>query len=131
MGWVLKSWRTEALTALAGAEAQERARKVVLHAQRQARLMGRVAAREASDAIAYLEALEQFGIQTRLRVREQRRTLRAVPSPAAPPEAPPARPHEGEQRLRPKAKGGGRSRPGRATLRDSPLTELFRATKPE
>jgi hypothetical protein len=71
MGWVVTSWRSEAL---------ERA------------------AREVADADAYLQALEQLGVETRERVREQRHTRR--PPPPA----------------------------GVARLRESPLAELFRAT---
>jgi hypothetical protein len=52
MGWVVTSWRNEAL---------ERA------------------AREVADAEAYLRALEELGVQTRERVRVQRHTLRTPP----------------------------------------------------
>jgi hypothetical protein len=79
MGWVVKSWRVDGQQIAAG--------------------------REVADARAYLEALEQVGVETRRQVREQRRALRA-PSPPEP--APRA--------------------PRRAVLRESPLTELFRAT---
>jgi hypothetical protein len=74
MGWVVTSWRTDAL---------ERA------------------AREVADADAYLHALEELGLETRERVREQRHVM----LPVGP--APPA---------------------GVARLRQSPLAELFRAT---
>jgi hypothetical protein len=56
MGWVVTSWRSEAL---------ERA------------------AREVADADAYLRALEDLGIETRERVRAQRLTVRPGPAPPA------------------------------------------------
>ena len=71
------------------------------------------ARRELADGIAYLEQLETFGVLTRRLVREKRAALRA---PAPPP--PPA-PRITARR------GGGRRR---ATMRDSPLADLFRAT---
>jgi hypothetical protein len=84
MGWVVKSWRVDA---------QQIAQEAAL--------------REVADACAYLDVLEQMGVDTRHQVQQQRLALRA-PAPAAP--APASR------------------RPGRAVLRESPLTELFRAT---
>lgn len=101
MGWVVTSWRSEALAALADAEARAAARDVVVAAEREARRLNRGAARE-------LEALERLGVQTRAAVRRRRGELRATPPAAAPARA--AKPN------------------GRATLRDSPLAELFRAT---
>jgi hypothetical protein len=77
MGWVVKSWRVDAHE-----------------------LVREKAARELADACAYLDALEQVGVETRRQVREQRRELRAADPP----------------------------RRRRAVLRESPLTELFRAT---
>jgi hypothetical protein len=80
MGWVVKSWRVDAQQIAAG--------------------------REVADARAYLDALEQVGVETRRQVREHRRALRSAdPQPAPVPRA-----------------------PRRAVLRESPLTELFRAT---
>lgn len=60
---------------------------------------------ELADGIAYLEELETFGVLTRRLVREKRAALRP-PAPA------------------PRFTASRR----RATLRDSPLAELFRAT---
>jgi hypothetical protein len=75
------------------------------------RIVSDTARRELADGIAYLEELETFGVLTRRLVREKRAELRSAPEPEAPP-APP--------RIT--------ARRGRATMRDSPLTELFRAT---
>jgi len=90
MGWVVKSWRVEALT----------------------ELVGTATARELADAVAYLAALEAFGLQTRDQVAEQRRRLRpprvTVPEPVAPVVVRSARPR-------------------RATLYESPLPALFAA----
>ena len=67
-----------------------------------------VAAREVADADAYLAALERFGVDTRGEVRRQRLELRA--------DGP------GATTVRAARK------PARARLRESPLSELFRAT---
>jgi len=108
MSWVVKAWKPELLQA----------------AEREARRLHRAAGREARDAAAYLLVLEELGAQLREDVRRQRRTQeprplpvpekRPVPTPEPPPE-------QGEVRVT-------QSRPARASLRDSPLTELFRAT---
>ena len=104
MAWIVTSWRTEALAA----------------AEREARRITRTATREVADADAYLAALEGFGVETRGEVRRRRLELRADGPGAATPAttrapAVPATPNRG-------------ARPGRARLRESPLTELFRAT---
>ena len=76
------------------------------------RIVSDTARRELADGIAYLEELETFGVLTRRLVREKRSELRAsTPPPVAPPPAP---------RIT--------ARRGRATMRDSPLAELFRQT---
>jgi hypothetical protein len=100
MGWVVKSWNTE------------RARAVVADAERDARRVTRAAEREVADARAYLTALEQFGDTTLAQVREHRSELRAG--------APRVRPLDPEPAPRPRRQ--------RASMRDSPLTELFRTT---
>jgi len=77
------------------------------------RIVSDTARRELADGIAYLEELETFGVLTRRLVRAKRAELRVASSePAAPP--PPA------PRIT--------ARRGRATMRDSPLADLFRAT---
>jgi hypothetical protein len=100
MGWVVKSWNTES------------ARAVVADAERDARRITRAAEREVADARAYLSALEQFGDATLAQVRERRSELRAA--------VPRVRPLDPEPAPRPRRR--------RASMRDSPLTELFRTT---
>ena len=73
------------------------------------RIVSDTARRELADGIAYLEELETFGVLTRRLVREKRAELRT------PPPAPRPAPRITARR-------------GRATLHDSPLGELFRAT---
>lgn len=118
MGWVVKSWNAEALKEFVHAEARQAAGEIVLDAERDARRIGREAARETTDATAYLEALETFGLLTRRLVRERRGALRADPVAPAQPPAPVAAPEP--PRIT--------ARRGRATMRESPLTDLFRAT---
>ena len=75
------------------------------------RIVSDTARRELADGIAYLEELETFGVLTRRLVREERGELRTPPPP--PLRAPRITARRGR---------------GRATMRDSPLAELFRAT---
>jgi hypothetical protein len=123
MGWVLKSWRTEWLDARASSDARRRARETVLRAEREARALSRAAAREVADAEAYLEILRQLGVEAHRLVDEQRRALGAA-SPA-PHVSPTAREPIADE---PRPAGRTRTPRRRATLRESPLTELFRAT---
>jgi hypothetical protein len=112
MPWVVTSWRTDRLEALLG----DRAGDIVAAAERDARRVTRVAARERADAAAYLDALERLGEETLAAVRAQRR-----PRPAAP----------AQEEIRVlDARPPRRARAGRASLRESPLVELFRATTP-
>ena len=117
MAWIVKTWRREALAALADAEALDAAREIVLGAECEARRIERVARREAADTDAYLAELERFGRDTREQIAAHRRELRSV-QPAPPPIVPaePAGPINVSK--------------GRAKLRESPLIELFRATGP-
>lgn len=116
MGWIVKSWRRDALAALADTEALDAAQEIVLGAEREARRIERAARREATDVRVYLEELERFGLETARQVAERRRGQPAVaPAPPIEPEEP---------------SGPISVRKGRATLRDSPLSELFRATAP-
>jgi hypothetical protein len=117
MAWIVKSWRRDALAALADAEALDAAREIVLGAEREARRIERGARREAADVDAYMAELERFGRDTREQVAAHRRGLRATQ-----PERPAVVPEE--------PSGPISVRKGRATLRDSPLSELFRATEP-
>ncbi|MEA2282795.1 MAG: hypothetical protein QOK21_3402 [Solirubrobacteraceae bacterium] len=124
MAWIVKSWRREALAALADAEALEAAQEIVLGAQREARRIERGARRESADAGAYLAELERFGQDTLAQVAAHRAELRSEPpeQPSRAPEQPALAPEE--------PPGPISVRKGRASLRDSPLTELFRATEP-
>ncbi len=100
MPWVVTAWKPEVLAA----------------AEREARRRTRAADREVADGAAYLAVLEQLGTELRHRVHAQRREL---PRPLPIPDKRPApAPDAGEIT----------ARKGRATLRDSPLGDLFRAT---
>ena len=114
MAWIVKSWRRDALAALADAEALDAAQEIVRGAERDARRIERGARREAADADAYLAELERFGHDTREQVAAHRRGLHSE-RPAIVPDEP---------------SGPISVRQGRATLHDSPLSELFRATEP-
>ena len=117
MSWVVTSWKTDRLEAVLDARARESARSIVAAAERDARRTTRAAARETADAIAYLEVLERLGQETLEAIRAQRRPAaadKAVSVPEPPPD---------EIRVKP-------GRRARASLRESPLTELFRATVP-
>ena len=117
MAWIVKSWRRDALAALADAEALDAAQEIVLGAEREARRIERDARRESADVDAYMAELERFGRDTREQVAAHRRGLRATQ-----PERPAVVPDE--------PTGPISVRKGRATLHDSPLSELFRATEP-
>src|SRR3954454_13175343 len=99
MAWVVKAWKPEVLAA----------------AERDARRGRRKARRETTDAAAYLLVLEDLAAQLREDARAPRREL---PAPLPPPRKPRPRP------LGP-TPGEITARKGRATLRDSPLGELF------
>ena len=121
MAWIVTSWRTEALEALLDARARESAAAIVAAAERDARRTTRAAARETADAIAYLDVLERLGRETLDAVRAQRADRDGPPAPPVSPEPP-------SEEIRVTA--ARRTRPARASLRESPLTELFRATVP-
>jgi hypothetical protein len=127
MGWVVKSVKPGALDALAGDLARAAAAEIVADAERAARRAARVAARETADAQAYLEALETFGVLTRRLVRERRGELRAAVAAPVPPTPAPA---PAPVAVGPPPAPRITARRGRATLRESPLTDLFRATVP-
>ena len=101
MAWIVTSWRSDALEA----------------AEREARRASRRAAREVADAGAYLDALERFGIDTRGDVRRQRVALRTDGPGAA---TPTRRATTSTRRPTTSTR--------RASLHESPLGELFRAT---
>jgi hypothetical protein len=120
MTWIVTSWRTDRLEAMLDARARESAASIVAAAERDARRISRAAARETADAVAYLEVLERLGRETLDVVRAQRGARATGPEepPVAPPEPPP-------EAIRVK-----HARARRASMRESPLTELFRATAP-
>jgi hypothetical protein len=120
MGWVVTGLRTEALEALVDERAREQARAVVADAERDARRRSRAAARETADAAAYLDVLEALAVDTRRQVAGERRRLREARPASGPPPTPPTPPEDPAREIR--------VRPGRASLRESPLAELFRAT---
>jgi hypothetical protein len=103
MAWVVTAWKPEVLAA----------------AEREARRRVRAADREVTDAAAYLAVLEELGAEMRERVRFQRRDLpRPLSIPGKRPAASAPEPDTGPIT----------ARRGRATLRESPLGDLFRAT---
>ncbi|MDP9346029.1 MAG: hypothetical protein M3P44_09955, partial [Actinomycetota bacterium] len=61
----MKSVKPDALEALVGDLARAAAAEIRADARRDALRSARAAARETSDAAAYLEALETFGVLTR------------------------------------------------------------------
>jgi len=98
MGWVVKTWRVE--DALRAAE-------------RETRRLGRIAARETADAAAHLDALEQVGEETLRMVRARRAGARPEARLVVAPEPLTVR---------------ARRNPRRASLRESPLNDLLKAT---
>jgi hypothetical protein len=110
MGWVVKTWRVE---------------DELRAAEREVRRSGRIAARELADAAAHLDALEAFGIETLECARARRAAVRSQPvaAPAPQPAAVPP-PVVVPEPLQVRARRG----PARASMRDSPLTDLFRSS---
>ena len=117
MGWVVKQWRPEGVAALVGEQAREAAREVRDAAEREARRWHRMARRERAVADDELQRLEHLGGELLQRVRVHRQTLRAPVDPAS---ADPLGIAVRDLR-RP-------TRPGRSSLRDSPLAGLFAAS---
>jgi hypothetical protein len=99
MAWVVKAWKPDVLAA----------------AERDARRARREARRETADAAAYLLVLEDLAAQLREDARGRRRELAPAPLPIP-------------RRRAAHAPGEITARRGRATLRDSPLGELFKST---
>jgi hypothetical protein len=125
MPWVVTSWRTDRLAELVDEQAREAAAAIVTSAEREARRIRRTAEREAADARAYLSELEGLASETLEHVRVVRRDRTVAPSEhvMAPPDARVA-PVRTVEPPRP----APRPRRARATMRESPLTELFRST---
>jgi hypothetical protein len=117
MTWVVKDWRTDGLERLLADEARASVRAAREDAERDARRARRAADRTTADAAAQLEALERIGVELRETIRRARAARPPAPaSPAATPPAPAAVPADRPRRA------------GRASMRSSPLGELFRAT---
>lgn len=119
MGWVVKSLRGDALAALAAASAAG----AVRDAERDARRIRRSAARETDAALSALSAVEFLAVDSRERVRIERLRLRSrggAPSGARETDPAPVTPA--------RRSAGPARRRGRASLRESPVVELFRRT---
>ena len=120
MAWVVKAWKPEPLQA----------------AEREARRLRRAAGREAADAAAYLVALEDLAAELREGIRRRRRGQAPEPlpipekRPASAPaqEAAPTPTPEPEPQPQPGEIRATQAWPGRASMRDSPLSDLFRST---
>jgi len=153
MGWVVKQWRMEALERLlsddARAAADAAADAARAAAGRDARRARRAADRMSGHAAAELAALERLGVELHATVRARRVALRSAAMTAseargvgAPPRGdavatPGGNPIAVAGAGAPAAPAGiaaspapPRRRPPRASLRSSPLGELFRATAP-
>jgi hypothetical protein len=128
VGWVIKDWSSDGLERLLADRALDALRATRQAADRDARRARRVAARTAAEADARLDALESLARELQLGVRTHRAALRtsargdtADARPDAVPWPPPT----------PIGPGPGATRRGaRASMRSSPLTELFRPTEP-
>jgi hypothetical protein len=150
MGWVVKQWRMEALERLLSDDARAAAHAAADAARaaagRDARRARRAADRMSGQAAAELAALERLGIELHATVRARRVALRSAAMTAseargagAPPrgDVPGGSPIAVAGAGAPAAPAGiaaspaaPRRRPPRASLRSSPLGELFRATAP-
>jgi hypothetical protein len=131
MGWVVKRWRTDGLERLLAEDARAAARAARASSERDARRARRGADRAVAEAAAELAALERVGVGLQARVRVKREALRARSAPAVPTQldrtAGAAGPGPGSPAA-PLVRLPARRRGARASLRDSALGELFRAT---
>jgi hypothetical protein len=122
MGWVVKEVRFDLADAIRA------------DAERDARRVRRAAARTARDVAAELAVLEQLATDLRRAVRRRRATV--APARAGARRPPPARlsarpatARAAAPRPAPATPGASSARrDGRASMRSSPLAELFRAT---
>jgi hypothetical protein len=151
MGWVVNQWRLDALECLLTEAARDDLAAVRASADRDARRFRRAAERTRLAAEAELTALEDVGETLRTSVREWRVWLRdpeppaALPDPLAPAvterrpaaplivrpavSAPAAAPTASPPRDAEPAPSAARARrPGRASLHNSALADLFRST---
>lgn len=141
MGWVVKQWSTDGLERLLNERTLESVRVTRLAAERDARRAQRMADRAMAEAEARLDGLEALGRELQIIVRTRRASLRlggaaeTEPAPLpVPPRLPRATRPSGvpapEPPDAPTTPPGPRRRGGRASLRASPLSELFRPTEP-
>jgi hypothetical protein len=133
VGWVVKEWSSEGLERLLAERSLAAVRAARQSAERDARRARRIADRTAAHADARLEALEALGHELRIAVRAQRTALRggssaAPPAPPAPAPAPTPLARPGRPVGAPPP--GSARREGRASMRSSALTQLFRPTEP-
>jgi hypothetical protein len=130
MAWVVKRWRMDGLERVLTAEARASAQAAREAADRDARRARRAADRAGADAAAQLEALERLGLELVATVHRVRGTSSAEAAPAAAAPAPdPAAPAAPPVAAAPLvAVPAARRRPARASMRNSALNELFRAT---
>jgi len=122
MTWVVKRWRLEALEQALTIEARASVRAAREASERDERRARRAADRTAADAAAQLEALALLGAELRASVARMRTTgtPRAVSGAPTVAGDEPAVPLAAVRAMR--------RRPARASMRSSPLDELFRAT---
>ena len=131
MGWVVKEWSSDGLERLLAEHARDSLRATRQAAARDARRARRIADRAAAEADAHLDALESLGRELQLVVRTRRAALRSATAGDAPAAPPPPRPRATRPALSSVPPDGGRERRGgRASMRSSPLAELFRPTEP-
>ena len=114
MGWVVKTWRVE---------------DELRSAERAARRIERTAARELADAAAHLDALELLGARTLEGVRRRRTAERPDPPEPAGLETVRSAPRADPILVPDPAPLTVRAvrNPRRSSLRDSPLSDLFKA----
>ncbi len=135
MGWVVKEWSSDGLERLLNERTLQSVRATRLTAERDARRAQRTADRAMAEAAARLDGLEALGRELQLVVRTRRAALRLGSAGEAPPPVPlrvprATRPSGTPAPEPPTAPPAPPRRGGRASLRASPLTELFRPTEP-
>jgi hypothetical protein len=119
VAWVIKEWRFERLAGQVIDKAQQAAEAIRGDAERDARRIRRLAAREVADATEYLAVLERLAVDLQGTVRGHREAVRADAVPAEGAVKPERRPPRPADRRR---------RGGRASLRTRAVAELFQST---
>jgi hypothetical protein len=128
MGWVVKRWRTGGLERLLAEDARAAAHAAREAAGRDARRARRAADRAVAEAAAELAALERVGVGLQARVRVKRDALRTRRARSASAQVAHAVVPGSGAAAAPVVPMTARRRVARASLRDSALRELFRAT---